>query len=71
MVLLAAGTDGDDGMSIFEQVHAQTMRAPLPEMADGLYRLLTGRLTAYRGCERCADREPLGQRRDHRCAHRK
>ncbi len=71
MALLAADIDSDDGMPIFEQVHAQTMRPPLTEMADGLYRLLTGRLTAYRGCERCADRKPLGQRRDHRCAHRK
>jgi len=47
MALLAADTDSDDGMSIFEQVHAQTVRAPLTELADGLYRLLTGRLTAY------------------------
>ena len=46
MALLAAATDSDDDMSIFEQVHAQTVRAPLTEMADGLYRLLTGRLTA-------------------------
>lgn len=44
---LQAEDIGGDHASIFEQVHAQTMRAPLAEMAEALYRLLTGRLTAY------------------------
>src|SRR5438105_4316390 len=51
MTMAGAGTTGaaldDADVSLLKEVHAQAMRVPLPEAAEALYRLLTGKIAAY------------------------
>lgn len=47
MALPVGEIAGDDGPSVYDQVHAQALRTPLSELANEMSRLLTGRLVAY------------------------
>ena len=48
MLALAIGHDGDNvAAALLEQVHGQATRIPIPEAAESLQDLLTGRIAAY------------------------
>src|SRR5262249_48834161 len=47
MALLAEEITGTDEASVYDQVHAQALRASFSDITDELSRLLTSRLVAY------------------------
>jgi hypothetical protein len=47
MAVSAGDQWGYGASDILEQVHQQAVRTPVPEVADALQRVLTGRLVAY------------------------
>ncbi len=47
MALPVGSMDEQSAATILEQVHGQAMRVPVKDAAEGLQRLLTGRIAAY------------------------